>query len=665
MPRPLVIGNGKLLINFDEKLSMRDLYYPFVGQLNHIGGYHSKLGVWADGRFSWCDEAAWKIELGYKEETLVTEIAAKNEALGVRLLINDAVHQRENIYLKRVTVQNLAAVKREVRVFFNHDISINESEVGDTAVYDPFLHAVYHYKRNVYLLMNGRAGETGIFQFSTGIKRFNHAEGTWRDAEDGWLEGNPIAQGSVDSTISFRLFIDGRGSKTLYYWICVGPNYGEIKKWNQYVLDNDPERLLQRVEVYWRHWVNKSERDFADLPEEIVREFKLSLLLVRAQMDQRGAILAANDTDILQYNRDHYSYMWPRDGALVAYAMTKAGYEGMVGPFFSFCADSLTPGGYLLHKYNPDGSAGSSWHPFYRDGEMQLPIQEDETALVLFALWEHYAQHRQIEFSQTLYPSLIRPAANFLVSYMDDSLALPHPSYDLWEERRGIFTFTCAAVYGGLTAAANFARMFGDDDRCHRYLQTAERLKGAIETHLYDDRLHRFIRGIYVDKNGRMTKDYTLESSVFGLFAFGVFSPDDPRIIATMEATRKGLSVRTEVGGIARYQNDRYFQRSHDIDAVPGNPWIICTLWMAQWLIAKAKSPADLQEPLRTLQWVVGHAMPSGVLPEQLDPYTGKPLSVAPLTWSHATFVLTVLEYVEKYRALKGCSTGNDDESNS
>ncbi len=40
--------------------------------------------------------------------------------------------------------------------------------------------------------------------------------------------------------------------------------------------------------------------------------YKRSLLTVKTQMDRRGAIIAANDTDILQFNRDHYSYMWPR-----------------------------------------------------------------------------------------------------------------------------------------------------------------------------------------------------------------------------------------------------------------------------------------------------------------------------------------------------------------
>ncbi|MGG4497326.1 glycoside hydrolase family 15 protein [Brevibacillus reuszeri] len=653
MPRPLVVGNGRLLINFDDRLHMRDFYYPYVGQLNHVGGHFSKLGVWVQGRFSWVDEDGWNRKLGYGRQSLVTDVHAHHEHLGLSLYIEDGVHQRDPIYLKKVRVRNHSSEAREVRLFFNHDFSLNETEVGDTAVFDPMLRTVYHYKRNVYIMINGSTREGGIDQFSTGIKRFNYAEGTWRDAEDGLLSGNPIAQGSVDSTVSFRLMLQPLEEKTMSYWMCVGESYEAVKALNQYVLDSDPERLLSRVAVYWQRWVNKEQRDFADLPADVVDLYKTSLLLVRTQIDQNGAILAANDSDILQYNRDHYSYMWPRDGALIASAMAQAGYTGVVAPFFRFCAEALNNEGYLLHKYNPDGSVGSSWHPYIVDGEVQLPIQEDETALVLHALWEQYKSGKQIEDCQALYPTLVRPAARFLLEYVQTDLQLPKPSYDLWEERRGIFTFTSATVFAGLKAAARFAQLFGDDRRYKRYDEGAERIRSAMLKHLYDPEIGRFLRGIYIRPNGKIEKDFTVESSLFALFALDVLPADDPRVISTMEAVKRSLRVDTEVGGFARYQGDYYFRKSHDTAKVPGNPWIICTLWVADWEIATAKSREELEEPKRRLSWVVRHALQSGVLSEQLDPYTGAPVSVAPLTWSHATYVATVLRYLEKVKELR------------
>jgi GH15 family glucan-1,4-alpha-glucosidase len=154
-------------------------------------------------------------------------------------------------------------------------------------------------------------------------------------------------------------------------------------------------------------------------------------------------------------------------------------------------------------------------------------------------------------------------------------------------------------------------------------------------------------------KDGEWTQDMTPESSVYGIFEFGVLPATDKRVARTMQSIKEKLSIKTEVGGIARYHHDYYFQRSTDIDRIPGNPWIICTLWVAEYEIEAALSLADLEVPRQTLEWVVEHAMESGILSEQLDPFDGSPLSVAPLTWSHATFVLTVIKYMDKYKALK------------
>ncbi len=652
MPRPLVIGNGAMLVNFDLGANMRDLYYPYVGQLNHIQGNKNSMGIWVEDKFSWCDESGWERTLRYQKETLVTCVQLVNQELGLSLQINDFVHYNDNIYLKKIVVTNLTDRQREVRLFFTHDFSIDESEVGDTAVYEPKLGVVYHYKKGKYFMANGFSGTGGIYQYAIGTKRFRGAEGTWRDAEDGCLQGNPIAQGSVDSTISFRLNLMPNGKDTVYYWIAAGKNFQEARILNEYVLQRFPETILQSVEVYWRQWVNKINYDGITLPEDVMGLYKRSLLIIRTQVDKRGAVIAANDSDIMQYNRDHYSYCWPRDGAMVCHALILAGYPEMTKPFFKFCENALTSEGFLLHKYNPDGSVGSSWHPWIHKGQPQLPIQEDETALVLFALWKYYECTKDIEFVLLLYRSLIRPAANFIVKFMSEELNLPNESYDLWEERRGIFTFTASAVYGGLKASANFAELFADYLKAKVYQEAAGKVKNGILTHLYDESLNRFIRGVYVNKDGSLQKDFTLESSVYGVTKFGVLPPDDNWIESTMKTVESGLWVKTDVGGIARYTNDYYFQKSKDIANVPGNPWFICTLWIAEWYISKAKSADDLAKPLQILQWVTQHAMNSGILSEQIHPYTGEPLSVAPLTWSHSAYVFTVKTFINKMKEL-------------
>jgi GH15 family glucan-1,4-alpha-glucosidase len=651
MPRDLVLGNGNVLINFDHGMNMRDFFYPVVGMDNHIAGHRCGIGFWDDGHFSWMDEVSWYKNLGYREDTLVTLVDGQNSALGLSLQLQDGVHYRHDLFLRLMKITNLEGKQRTIRVFFNHDFSLSGFDVGDTALYDPALHVVYHYKRNRCFLINGLGQGKGIFQYATGLKRFGSAEGTWRDAEDGWLEGNPIAHGSVDSSVSFELRLEPGATEDLWYWIAMGEDFQQVQGLNHLVLEQGPAALLEETASFWKGWVHRQDWDFADLPVKVSSLFKRSLLVVRTQCDNRGAILAANDTDILMTARDHYSYMWTRDGALIAVGLDKAGYPEIPLQFFRICTRILSEGGYYFHKYNADGTIGSSWLPWVRDGKPQLPIQEDETALVLYAMWQHYALYRDSAQMEPFYHDMIRRAADFLERYRHPVWKLPLESYDLWEERRGVFSFTSAAVYAGLTAAANFADLFGDLRSGAVYRQAAGEVRDGLERYLYSNSLGRFLRGVYLQGDD-LVPDQTLDASLYGLFAFGMLPADDPRVVRTMEAVQDGLWIRTRVGGLARYTGDWYFRKSEDVERVPGNPWFLTTIWLGEWYTAKARNREELHFARSLLEWVADYRMESGVLPEQIHPYSGKPLSVAPLTWSHGAYVLAVSNYLEKFRSL-------------
>lgn len=657
MPRDLPVGNGSLLINFDAVYQLRDVYYPHVGQESHTEGHPFRFGVWVDGEFRWVHGEGWQRSLGYVEDTLVTQVDLTHPELKLRLECQDVVDFHENLYLRKVDVHNLAGGPREVRLFFCHDFHIYDNEVGDTAYYEPERRALFHYKRERWFMINGlHEGDVeGVDQWATGIKETGTSVGTWRDAEDGELGGNPIAQGAVDSCIALHTTVPGQASSTLYYWIAVGYDFEEVTRLNRIVRAKGPETFLQRTAGYWRLWVNKEAVDFGDMPQELIDLYKRSLLILRTQIDNGGAILAANDHDTTAFNRDTYSYMWPRDGALVADSLIAAGYPEVSQRFFNFCRDLITKEGYFLHKYNPDGSLASSWHPWLRQGEKHLPIQEDETGLVLWALWRHFERYREIELLKPLFRPLVVRAAEFMADYRDEATGLPRESHDLWEERVGVFAWTTAAVFGGLMAAANFAEAFGEGVLAQHFEQAAEDIRRAADEHLWREDLGRFVRGVYL-REGEAAADPVQDASMCGLWMFGMYAPDDPRIVATMEAMRERLWVKTEVGGLARYENDYYHQVSQDIENVPGNPWFITTLWLAEWHIATAREEDDLAASLELLQWVEKHALASGVLAEQIHPHTNEPLSVSPLTWSHATLVTAMQHYMGKRAALSGSS---------
>ena len=265
---------------------------------------------------------------------------------------------------------------------------------------------------------------------------------------------------------------------------------------NRAVRRKGPPTFLERTRHYWALWATKEGDDLVDLPPEIGRLYRRSLIILRSQIDNDGAIIAANDFDSVHFGRDTYSYMWPRDGALVASTLSDAGYSEVTRRFFRFCHRVITDEGYLLHKYNPDGSLASSWHAWYQDGRKELPVQEDETALVLWALWRHFECFRDVEFIKPLFRGLIVRAANWLTAYRDTDTGLPLPSWDLWEERRGVLAWTVSATWAGLQAAARFADAFGDRALAATYRHAAGEIRAATKKHSWLSDLGRFVRMI-------------------------------------------------------------------------------------------------------------------------------------------------------------------------
>jgi oligosaccharide amylase len=658
MPRDLPVANGRLLVTFDDRYRLRDLYFPHVGQENHTDGGPCYFGVWAQDvetgahtTFSWLSDHGWQRSMRYRHPTLVTHVEAQNDDLGLTLTCSDAVDVEKDVLIRRVVVTNRRATPRSVRLFFHFDAHLWGNTTGDTAFFDPEYRAIVHYKGKRYLwLSGGTADRDGLSSWAIGNRVPGRSEGTWRDAEDGTLGENPVAQGSIDSVASIEVIVPSLGSADAYFWLAAGFRFDDVRILHREVIERRPERIIDRIGRFWSFWVHDQSPQLSALPEKVAALYEQSLLILRTQIDDGGAILAANDSDIFQFGRDTYSYMWPRDGALVSTALDAAGYSALSRRFYLFASELLTRHGFFLHKYNPDGSAGSSWHPWSGpNGELQYPIQEDETALVLHGLDVHLRTTHDMELIRRLYDQFIAPATRFLVAYRDEVTGLPLPSYDLWEERRGVMAFTVGSVWAGLQAGARFADMFADQELASECRQAAALMRQAAIEHLWDAERGRFLRGLLVDSDGHSTvRDTVIDSSIAGLFMFGMLKANDPKIVATMRAIEAELWVRTSIGGIARYTDDYYFQMSSDTARIPGNPWIICTLWLADWYIAKAASPSDVERAMELITWVADRALPSGTLPEQVHPHSGAPLSVSPLTWSHATLIQTVRGFLAR-----------------
>ncbi len=643
MARPVMLGNGALTVGLNEYGMVHDFYYPYVGldNLTTARSTTHKIGVWVDGTFSWIDDGTWETSVDFNDDALISDIKLSNSKLEVQINFTDFVDHQFNAFCRLATVNNTSSKTRNIRFFMHQVFQISRGGRGDTALFVPDENYLLDYKGRCSLLVFGQQSDGQLFdQFAVGNYGIEGKEGTFKDAEDGELSGSAVEHGGVDTVMRFSLDIEADSSKTVQYWIVAADSQFEAEKIHKKIKDDSILNRLEDTKQYWHNWLATASNGLHLIDKQYLTSVTKSLLIIKAHIDIRGGIIASCDSSIYNYGRDYYSYVWPRDGAYAIWPLIRLGFKDEPKAFFEFCRDILTEGGYLSHKYQPDKAIGSTWHPLLHGKHSEKAIQEDESAIIIFMLNQYLLHTNDIDFVRGLYDTLIKPIADFLDEFMDEQTNLPHASYDLWEMKFGTSTYTTAVTYRALINASQIAERFEYPDDSLRWKQASERI--AKSTNAFVNPESNSLRqGFLLDPENGLQLDNTLDSSAFyGAYMFELPLPDETTLSSTVKLLEERLLDSTPSKGLPRFEHDGYFLSSPEY---MGNPWIVTTLWYAQYRIQQG----DTEGAKHYLSWVQERAMPSGVLPEQVDPINGAITSVTPLVWSHAELINTILDLVE------------------
>lgn len=640
MARSVILGNGRLTVGLNENGLVHDFYYPYVGleNLTTARSVHHKIGVWVDGQFSWTDDNVWQSSADFSSDALVSDIILRHPELQIMLKLNDFVDQETDSFCRIITIHNEGDQHRSIRLFMHQVFEISRAGRADTALYVPDEHYILDYKGRCTLLISGQGHDGSTFdEYAVGNYGIEGKLGTFKDAEDGSLSGHPVEHGGVDSVIRFSMELEPHSSQAIDYWIIASDTQFNAEAINKQLKRGLTDRLANNRR-YWEQWLNTGAKRLERVSPEYKAMINKSLMVIKAHSDDRGGIIASCDSSIYNYGRDYYSYVWPRDGAYAMWPLIRLGYTEEPKAFFRFCKDIITPSGYLMHKYQPDRAIGSTWHPLIHNKRQELAIQEDETAIIIVMLGEFHHDSQDDEFTLEMYNTFVVPATNFLCGFIDEATGLPHASYDLWEEKFLCSTYTAAMVYRALIVSADFADKFGTADQASNWRETAESLLERRRTFINPDG-GGYRKGFLLAEDGSLDFDNTLDlSSLYGVITFGFHTDDDKQnIVNAMSEVEHRLFNQSPSGGSPRYEGDNYFRINNKY---AGNPWIISSLWLAQFYIRYRR----FDEARTIISWCHGKALASGVMPEQINPENGQPLSVTPLVWSHAEYINTVLD---------------------
>lgn len=620
-----VIGNQNIIASYTNKGELLRTYYPNRDYKQIIQFYHLGLKI-NDSKIVYLHNDINNIyNQYYVENTNILKTEIFNTYFNVRIMQTDYVAIRENIIVRKFKISN------ENTIDLNLNFLVHSS-----------------------LESSPTSRVSGMCQ-NDALMQYNHDYTMCTFSKEKLLSSqiNNIAANIIDGVIGDKDYIGMSSASGISYDLgTIKPN--ESREFELYIYIDDSkngldsiEKTIERirkldfkteydsVKKYWRKYVKDHdglELELAETPKnEKIREIYVRSILLYALLinNETGGISAAVEIDETLSKCGGYNYCWPRDAVFITAAMDILKMKREVEKFYkNFCKSTQSRSGMWEQRFYTDGRLAPCWG-----------YQIDETASVIFGVYNHYKVFEDVKFLKDNL-KMCEKALNFLKKYMKDIFAEEHKmhvSYDLWEMHEGVSLYSISSIFAAFSAMIKiyealkneFTKNRVKQENVNKEKEELEKLnleiKKYILSHFYDDEKKVFVRNL---------EDKKLDISILGsIVPFGVFTPNEKKILNSVE--KINMTLRTYMGGYKRFEDDHYMN---------GNPWVVATLWMANYYLEAGED----KKAKECFDYVVKTSAHHGFLPEQVNNDTLKPAWVIGLGWSHSMFVMILKKMMEK-----------------
>lgn len=331
---------------------------------------------------------------------------------------------------------------------------------------------------------------------------------------------------------------------------------------------------------------------------------------------ENGAIVAGNsDKQYYPKTAYNYRYVWPRDASYICVAAGMLGVQTIQKPFFDWLmdrAENFSEDGILFQNYHVNGP--KRW----------LAYQPDQNPSVIWAVNEFFKGNPLKKYKE-----LVKLLADGMLRMWHGN-GFKEFTQDLWEERQTFPDLDQAHVYSlgaSIYGLKKAYELLGSE----KYSRAARQMSKVLAKAYDQSTLVRTVGKI---------SDPTPDTSLLGLvYPFEVMKPRDLRIITAVYRMESENKIN---GGMRRYPYDRYDGwRYHGTDRMQGSgAWPLLNFWMSIYY-AKFGSQKKAQQYFDWVIHKVDQYIPEQIFENKLQ------VSIAPLAWSHAMFVLAakMLDY--------------------
>lgn len=399
----------------------------------------------------------------------------------------------------------------------------------------------------------------------------------------------------------------------------------------------DPEPLeadgarpeFEATVAFWRQWLDQGT--YRGRWREMVQRSALTLKLLTYR--PTGAIVAAPTTSLPEHiggerNWD-YRFVWARDAAFTAYALTRLGFLDEARSFVGWLTDRVresepdAEGGPLAVLYDLDGrrevperelghlAGHRDSRPVRAGNDASTQLQLDIYGEVVDSVYL-YDKHGE-PISSATWEDLLR-IVDWVCEHWDQ------PDDGIWETRSGRrdHTYSRLMCWVAIERVVRMARRRGLPADLHRLTETRDEIYRQIMDKGWSEE-----RGAFVQQYG----SDALDASLLLMPMVKFISPSDPKFLSTLDAIAGELVSDSLV---FRYDPDL---TPDGLDGSEGT-LSICSFWYVEALTRTGR----LHEARLALEKMFTYANHLGLYAEQIG-LTGDQLGNFPQAFTHLSLI--------------------------
>ena len=618
-----IIGNENMIATYSSRGELLRLLYPNRDFRQFIDFFKTGVKVNDSSLINLQDDINNTYTQYYTQDTNILNTVIENKYFNLLVEQQDFIPVEKNILIKKYKFTNNNTVILDTKFIIHSGLLTNYNNKTSSRISN---NALIQYTHDYNMCIFAKK-DIMSYQLND----------TSNNIQSGVIGGKDNIGMSADSSISYNLgFIRPGESKEIDIIIYIHDN---TKNYSLETIDNNIDKLrriqisreLSDTKFYWEEFVRKhidesiiskiDKLGKEDLVNKVTNIYIRTILLYPLLINYKtGGIAASIEVDENQEQSGRYNYCWPRDAAFIVGALDKLKMEKESEKFYKeFCKKTQSKNGMWEQRFYTDGHLAPCWG-----------YQIDETASVVYGIYEHYKNTKDIKFlNDTL--KMCENAVKYLKKYVqnicEDKKIVE--SYDLWEMHEGVHTYSLSAIYAAFNSMIKIYQEVKDIYQNNRLKQEAI-TKDIHDIKEYIYKINNYVSNNLVDEQKnliyRSNKDQISDISVIGsVVPFGMFTLRDKKVKNTVE--KMEMTLRTYTGGFLRFEGDHYRGGK--------SPWPITTLWMSMYY----KQIGEEKKAREGFEFVVNSATKHGFLAEQVNNEQMKSDWVIGLGWSHAMFI--------------------------